>query len=171
MVRVVPHDPAWAAAFQREAALLTALLGSAAGAVHHIGSTSVPGLCAKPVLDVLVETPALARVDQREPEMSAAGYEARGEYGVPGRRYFSRPAAPEMKAHVHVFEMGAPDVARHLGFRDYLRLHHEEAVAYCALKRRLARAHPLDPAAYQAGKADFIARIESLAAASAERAG
>lgn len=123
----------------------------------------MPGLCAKPVLDVLVETFDLKLIDRLEPEFAAAGYVARGEYGIVGRRYFSRPEGAELKTHVHVFGEGSPEVRRHLIFRDYLRSHPEVAAEYCALKRLLAHAHDRDAEAYQAGKRDFIARIEGLA--------
>ena len=163
-VQVVPYDDAWPGAFRREDRRLAHLLGPAAVAVHHIGSTSVPGLCSKPVLDVLVETPDLALIDQLEPELVAAGYVAKGEYGIAGRRYFSRPADTELKTHVHVFREGNSVVARHLLFRDYLRLHPHVAAEYCALKRHLAHECGRDAEGYQAGKSSFISRIESLAA-------
>lgn len=172
MVRVVPYDARWPDAFRRESLRLEALLGTAATAIHHIGSTAVPGLCSKPVLDVLVETADLERVDALEPRFSAAGYLAKGEYGIPGRRYFTRPEGTELKTHVHVFRQGSSAVARHLGFRDYLRVHSDMAAEYGALKQRLARDFERDAAAYQAGKTAFISRGDALAADGAsERAG
>ena len=157
-VEVVDWDERWARAYEAEREALAEALGPAALAIHHIGSTSVPGLAAKPVVDVLVEASGLAAVDAAAPRVEALGYEARGEYGMPGRRYFSRPAGNGPAAHVHAFRSGDPRVERHLRFRDYLRAHPAEAARYAALKRELAAAHARDRDGYQAGKADFIGR-------------
>jgi GrpB-like predicted nucleotidyltransferase (UPF0157 family) len=165
-VQVVPWDDSWPEAFRRERDRLAELLGPAASVIHHIGSTSVPGLCSKPVLDLLVETPDLASIDRMEPGLAALGYVAKGEYGIVGRRYFSRPAGVELKTHLHAFRTGDPAVLRHLLFRDHLRSHPEVAGEYGALKRRLADAHAQDPEAYQAGKSAFISRIETSAGTS-----
>ena len=163
-VHVVPYDELWPEAFGREEGRLATLLGPAAMAIHHIGSTSVRGLWAKPVLDVLVETADLAMIDQLEPSFISAGYVPKGEYGIPGRRYFSRPQGTELKTHVHAFQEGDLSVTRHLLFRDFLRLHPAVAEEYSALKRQLAHECGGDADAYQAGKSSFIFRIESLAA-------
>ena len=158
-VEVVDPDEGWARAYDAERDALAEALGPAAVAIHHVGSTSVPGLAAKPVVDVLVEASDLPAVDAAASRLEALGYEARGEYGIPGRRYFSRPAGSGPAVHVHAFRKGDPHVERHLRFRDYLRAHPVEAARYGALKRELAAAHARDRASYQAGKADFIRRV------------
>lgn len=164
-VRVVPYDDRWPEIFRLEADRLELALGPGAVSIHHIGSTSVSGLCAKPVIDILIETSSLATIDHAVPELERREYVARGEYGIPSRRYFSRPAtSSDSKVHLHAFRRGGPHVARHLQFRDYLRAHPAVAAQYCALKRRLAANHPEDVDAYQAGKADFIERVEAEAA-------
>lgn len=84
-VRVVPYDEAWREAFRTEHDALTAALGPTCLAIRHVGSTSVPGLSAKPVIDILIETPGLALIDRAIPLLQHRGYEARGEYGIPGR--------------------------------------------------------------------------------------
>src|SRR5262245_21633772 len=84
------HSPEWPAEFHREAEKLRSLLGDALVAVHHIGSTSVPGLAAKPIIDLLPLVRELVLVDERTPALEEAGYKAWGEYGLPGRRYFTR---------------------------------------------------------------------------------
>ncbi|MEM9599251.1 MAG: GrpB family protein [Acidobacteriota bacterium] len=161
-VAIVPYDPAWPALFEQEARRLRSELNPRG--VHHIGSTGVPGLWAKPVIDVLVETHDLAKVDRAAPLLEARGYDARGEYGIPNRRYFSRLAmGPEPKIHLHCYPVGNPHVARHLRFRDFLRAHPEEAERYGALKRRLAQVHSTDRDAYQAAKKSFIDGVESAA--------
>jgi GrpB-like predicted nucleotidyltransferase (UPF0157 family) len=139
LMRVVPYDDRWPDTFRMETDHLVHILEPGAISIHHIGSTSVPGLCAKPVIDILVEAPDLAAVDQAAPDLERRRYMAKGEYGIPGRRYFSRPATPsESKVHIHAFRRGSAHVERHLQFRDYLRAHPTVAARYCALKQRLA---------------------------------
>ena len=159
-VRVVPHDPAWEKGFEREAAALRSVLADEALAVHHIGSTSVPGLRAKPTIDVLIEAREIGKLDDLEAEMAEKGYEAWGEYGTPGRRFFTRDLGPERLCNVHAFEAGSPEVERHLAFRDYLARHPETARAYGDLKKELAESFPEDMEAYMEGKDAFVKRVE-----------
>ena len=159
-VRVVPHDPAWAEGFETEAAALRSALGDEALAIHHIGSTSVPGLRAKPTIDVLVEAKEIGRLDDLEAEMAEKGYEAWGEYGIPGRRFFTRDRGPDRLCNVHAFQTGSPEVERHLAFRDYLIHHADTARAYGDLKRDLAERFPTDMEAYMNGKDAFIKETE-----------
>lgn len=155
-LRIVPYDPSWPARFGAERASLLALFGEGAAEVHHIGSTSVPGLSAKPVLDILVEVPSLPWIDGLAASLESRGYDSRGEYGIPGRRYFSRPSGVGPKVHLHAFVRGDPHVARHLLFRDFLRCHARFAAQYGDLKTALALEHAHDRDAYQRAKADFI---------------
>lgn len=168
-VLVLPYNPSWPAAFVAVQDTLSRLLGSAARAIHHVGSTSVPGLAAKPVLDILVDTPSLTMIDEATPVLVEHGYEARGEHGIPERRYFSRPAAPGLKVHLHAFASGHERIASHLRFRDYLRANALEAARYAALKKELAERHAEDRAAYQAGKAQFIEEAQARAEDSSRR--
>jgi GrpB-like predicted nucleotidyltransferase (UPF0157 family) len=165
-VRVVPYDARWPNVFRLQSQRLLECFEHGLASIHHIGSTSVPGLCAKPVIDVLIETDDLATFDRATDCLEERGYGARGEYGVPGRRYFSRPAtATELKVHVHGFSRGSRHAADHLRFRDHLRAHPAVAARYCDLKRRLAAEHRGDASAYQAGKTEFIERVEPPVAA------
>jgi GrpB-like predicted nucleotidyltransferase (UPF0157 family)/ADP-ribose pyrophosphatase YjhB (NUDIX family) len=159
-VRVVPYQEDWPRMFESEREALATLLGPAVERIHHIGSTSVPGLGAKPIIDILVESADLVRIDAATPLLEERGYDARGEYGIPGRRYFSRRGGPESDVHLHAFECGSEHVERQLRFRDYLRSHPAEAARYDALKAKLAQAHPHDRRSYQLGKAAFIRKIE-----------
>jgi GrpB-like predicted nucleotidyltransferase (UPF0157 family) len=159
-VRVVDYDPAWPVAFEREAALLTGIFGADLVAVYHIGSTAVPGLPAKPIIDIMPVVHDIARVDLYNDDMMAAGYEPRGEYGIPGRRYFSKGGDEERSHHVHAFQIGNPGVARHLAFRDYLRGHSDVAQEYATLKITLARRFPHDIEGYMDGKDAFIKDLE-----------
>lgn len=157
------HDPSWAAAYETTAATLRPVLGDEAVAVHHVGSTSVPGLAAKPTIDVLVEVRKIEKVDDFDGAMAEKGYEAWGEYGIPGRRFFVKNRGPVRTHNVHVFEAGNPEVERHLAFRDYLISHPETARAYGSLKKTLAEKFPTNMEAYMDGKDAFIKRTESEA--------
>ena len=170
-VQVLLYDPRWPARFATTAAELRAALGPAAVAVHHVGSTAVPGLAAKPVVDVLAVADDLGAVDGAEPSLVGLGYEPRGEYGLPGRRYFVRGADGRRTDHVHVYGEGDPAVARHLAVRDYLRAHPEEAAGYGALKAAVAGRYPDDNRRYAEAKGPFVAALERRALAWAARAG
>lgn len=165
-VIVVPHDPNWAAAFGQAAAEIAPVFGSNSLAIHHIGSTSIPGIYAKPIIDMLVVVRDLSAVDRVNAEMAGLGYVARGEFGITGRRYFFRNDVSGVRMQqIHTFAAGSADVARHLAFRDYLIAHPEIAATYSDLKRRLAMAHPDDIEAYMDGKDRFIKDTEATALA------
>ncbi len=164
-VVVVPHDVRWKEQFASESPLVARCLGEDVNATHHIGSTSIPGIFAKPIIDVLAEVADVEKVDSCNDAMELAGYEAMGEYGIPGRRYFRKDDAHGVRTHhVHVFQSGNAEVARHLGFRDFMLAHPEIAQEYSDLKRALALAHPEDSDAYQDGKEAFIKRVDEKAA-------
>ena len=158
---MVPHDPEWRPQFQQEAARLTAVLEGNAVAVHHIGSTAIPAIYAKPIIDLLLVVQALPALDDKQPAMEAMGYVAMGEFGIPGRRYFRRDNEFGDRTHqIHAFEDGSPQINRHLAFRDYLMNNPDIAQAYSALKRELATKYPDDVEAYMDGKDEFIKGID-----------
>ncbi|HEX8720287.1 MAG TPA: GrpB family protein [Pyrinomonadaceae bacterium] len=164
-VEVVPHDPRWRDAFEAEAERVAAALGENVVAVHHIGSTAIPGAYAKPVIDLLVEVRDVTAVDGRSPEMESLGYEVMGEYGIPGRRYFRKDNREGIRTHhVHAFEAGSAEAERHLAFRDYMIAHPPDAQRYGELKRRLAGQHPQSMDAYMDGKDGFVKEIDRRAA-------
>src|SRR5215204_6648714 len=138
-VEVVPHDPRWRDAFEAEARHVDAALGENVVAIHHIGSTAIPNIYAKPVIDLLVEARDIAEVDGRSSAMESLGYEVMGEYGIPGRRYFRKDDPAAIRTHnVHVFEAGSAEAERHLAFRDYMLAHPGVAHGYSELKRKKA---------------------------------
>lgn len=164
MIRVVAHEPAWAAMYEAEAERIVQVAGKAVVRMHHIGSTAIPATRAKPVIDMLLEGVSLAALDEASPRLEALGYEAKGEFGIPGRRYFRLDDAGGTRTHqLHAFEAGAPGALRHLAFRDYMRAHPSVAGEYGALKERLARAHPHDMNAYMDGKDAFVREHERRA--------
>lgn len=159
-VDVVPYDPSWPAMFEREAALIKQALGKNCLAVHHIGSTAVPGLSAKPIIDILPVVKNILEVDQAIQEMEKLDYEAKGENGIAFRRFFQK-GIPIRTHHVHVFEEGDPEINRHLKFRDWMRMHGEDAQAYAQLKLTLAEKFPNDIFNYCLGKDSFVASIDA----------
>ena len=164
-IYMVPHDPEWRQEFEREAAQITAVLGGGVVTVHHIGSTAIPGIYAKPVLDMLLVVQNHAELDEKQVQMEALGYIALGEFGIPGRRYFRRDNAEGDRTHqVHAFEAGSPQIDRHLAFRNYMIAHPDIARQYSDLKRELAAKHPNDIEAYMDGKDEFIQEIDRQAA-------
>jgi GrpB-like predicted nucleotidyltransferase (UPF0157 family)/GNAT superfamily N-acetyltransferase len=162
-VVVTPSDPAWPAMFTSEAAQLRSLLGELMADIHHVGSTSVPGLAAKPVIDIMPIVRDICEVERHLVGMAELGYVPRGEYGLPGRRYFAKDTAGVRSHHVHMYELDNPEVVRHLAFRDYLRTYPAVAQQYGALKAALAQAHPTDIVAYMDGKDGFIKDAEAQA--------
>lgn len=165
VVEVVPHDPGWRHAFRLEAAAVATALGETLVAVHHIGSTAIPTIHAKPVIDLLVEVRQLDEVDRQSRAMEGLGYQALGECGIPGRRYFRKSSATGIRTHhVHVFLAASDQIRRHLAFRDYLLAHPRVAREYSELKRRLAQQFPADIHGYMDGKDAFIREVDRMAA-------
>ncbi|HEX6185879.1 MAG TPA: GrpB family protein [Pyrinomonadaceae bacterium] len=164
-VEVVPHDPRWRDAFEAEAKLIADALGENVVAVHHIGSTAIPNIFAKPVVDLLVEVRDVAEVDGRSSAMESLGYEVMGEYGTPGRRYFRKDNQQGIRTHhIHAFEAGSAEVERHLAFRDYMTAHPAEAQRYSELKRKLAEENPQNIDGYMDGKDGFVKEMDRRAA-------
>ena len=158
----MPHNPNWRAAFEEEAARLRLV---APIELHHIGSTAVPAILAKPIIDILGEVADLAMLDKTAGQFESLGYEVMGAFGIEGRRYFRKCDAQGVRTHhLHVFTVGSEHITRHLVFRDYLRAHPEDARAYSHLKARLT-ANRADWGAYQDGKADFVQNVEAKALA------
>ena len=161
-VEVVKHNPAWRSLFDIEARHIQEVFGDNLNAVYHIGSTSVPGLFAKPIIDIMPVVRDIEKVDAYNPQMVSLGYEPMGEFGIPGRRYF-RKGEDIRTHHVHVFQAGDVNVDRHLAFRDYLRAHPDEADIYGALKRELAAMFPTDMESYIQGKDALVKELEHKA--------
>lgn len=165
------YSPEWPLEFEREATRLRALLGDEIVSIHHIGSTSVPGLDAKPIIDLLPLVHDIARIDGYTDRMTAAGYRVWGEYGLPGRRYFTRDAGEYRTHNIHMYAVNDPAVPRHLAFCAYLRAHPDAQREYVAVKRAAYARHPADIDAYNNSKDDYIKRTEKVALAWFSRKG
>ncbi len=162
-VEVVAYRPEWEEEFLREAEKLRAVLGRELLDIYHIGSTAVPGLCAKPIIDLMPVVRDLSMADAKRCGFEALGYEYLGEFGIPGRRYMRKGG--EHRTHqAHIFAEGdRNNILRHLAVRDYLRAHPKEASAYGALKVELAGEFPRDIEAYCDGKDAFVKALERRA--------
>jgi GrpB-like predicted nucleotidyltransferase (UPF0157 family) len=164
-VEVVPHDPLWQQEFAIESARVKIALGENVIAIHHIGSTAIAAIHAKPIIDMLVEVSAIDRLDDRNSHMQALGYECMGEFGISGRRFFRKDNVAGIRTHhIHTFATESAQVKRHLAFRDYMNAHPEAARAYGELKQQLAQQFPTDIQGYMDGKAAFIREIDLQAA-------
>ncbi len=162
---IVDYDPAWAERYEAERQRLVAALGSRITVVEHVGSTSVPGLGAKPVIDIMIGVRHLDDAQYCISPMQALGYEyvPALEAQLPERRYFRQNTGGIRSHQVHMVEEGGAFWQRHLAFRDYLRAHPDAAREYEALKRALAAQYGADRAGYTDAKTEFIRRIETLA--------
>ena len=160
-VRLVSHDPLWAAQAEAEMARICAALPWLR--LHHIGSTSIPGIPAKPVLDLLGVAPDLAALEAGRPALEKLGYGWHGEYGLTGRRYCTLDTDGVRRIQLHAYAEGDPGVRRHLAFRNHLRANPALAAAYAAEKERCAALHPQDSHAYSDCKSAWIRRVEAEA--------
>ena len=158
-IKIVEYDPEWPRVFEREAEAILEECRPCITEVHHIGSTSVTGLAAKPVLDMMLVVASPDDGTKAVPKMTKLGYLYSGESGIPGRFYFDRVVDGRTVAHVHMFPARHPDVRNHLAFRDYLRAHPDAAQDYERLKRKLASKYRDDRRTYTDAKAEFINMI------------
>ncbi len=163
-VQVHPPNPQWPQAFEAEAAQVSRVLGDNLVHIHHIGSTAIPNIHAKPIIDMLAEVSDIDRVDACNAAMATLGYTALGEYGLPGRRYFRKHnEAGGRTHHLHTFQLGSLEVIRHLAFRDFMRANPNCAQQYSDLKRTLAAQYPNDIDGYMDGKDEFVKAMEKRA--------
>lgn len=170
-VVVDPYSTRWPVVFDTVRDELSSALVPVEAAIEHIGSTSVPGLAAKPVIDVLVGVRALADVESRIPALGACGYAYVQKYEreLPMRRYFVKASVSSLRVHVHAVEQGSRLWREHLGFRDALRADAGLRARYQQLKLQLAAAHADDKSAYTAAKAPFIRSVLASLADAGER--
>jgi GrpB-like predicted nucleotidyltransferase (UPF0157 family) len=155
-VELTPYSPLWPAIFDLERRRLLEIFDHAV-VVEHIGSTAVPGLGAKPIIDLMLGSPDLAQVEARIPALEAEGYRYVKEFekSIPDRRYFTKMDVPPGQFHLHAVVLGSGFWKRHLAFRDVLRADPALAAKYWRLKHHLAAQLP-DRAAYADAKSEFI---------------
>jgi putative glutamine amidotransferase len=163
-------DPAWPAMFEEEAARIRAALGEIALRVEHIGSTAVPGLAAKPIIDIQLSVGAMVPRDRFVGPLVGLGYAFVADPTDVEHEFLTKDADDTRTHQIHVCPAGSEWERRHVWFRDHLRANPDDAARYAELKRRLAAEHPNDLGTYVDGKTSFIREIESRAAETRERA-
>lgn len=168
-VTLAPHNPAWADMAAAESARIAAAVGDALIVIHHMGSTAIPGIVAKPIVDLMPVVRSLEALEQRRSEIEALGYRWRGEFGIVGRRYCLLERDGKRLFHAHFFAEGHDNIATQLAFRDYLRAHRDEAQAYEAAKHAAAAAHPDNSLRYNDHKSAWIRACQERAKAWAAR--
>ena len=126
---VVSYNSNWKDMYKEESEKIKNVLSDIIIDIHHIGSTAIPGIKAKPVIDILVEVKDIERVDQYSHKMKELGYEAMGEYGIPKRRFF-RKGGNNRTHHIHIFQAGNEEIERHINFKEYLIAHPDKAREY-----------------------------------------
>ncbi len=159
-VEVLDYQTEWPLLFEKEKKVLHQLFQENSHVVFHIDSTAVPGLAAKPIIDLMPVVYNMHQADTLNEEMEQLGYVVKGENGLPGRRYFEK-GGDYRTHHVHLFQIGNQEIIRHLAFRDYLRAHPKEAQIYGQLKKENALQYPNDIAAYIEAKMTVVKEIIS----------
>ena len=166
-VELQPYDPRWVENTVAERKLLASVLGRILVAVHHVGSTAIPGIRAKPVLDLMPVVTGLTELDQYQTHLEMLGYHWWGELGLPRRRYCTKtdPVTNRRLMQLHCYAEGSSEITRHLAFRDYLRKNPSIAAAYDQEKFRCQGLHPDDSHAYGDCKEAWIKKVEAEALA------
>ncbi|HEX2549752.1 MAG TPA: bifunctional GrpB family protein/GNAT family N-acetyltransferase [Gammaproteobacteria bacterium] len=159
-VEVIPYQEEWPHLFAEESKRIQEALGENCIIIHHIGSTAVPGLSAKPIIDMVPVVKNIFIVNDAVPAMEKIGYESRGEFGMLFRHFFVKRTPPQ-SFNIHVFEENNPDIDRHIQFRDWMRTHPDDKEAYQKIKINLALQYPNDILSYVTGKDAFVARIDT----------
>jgi len=165
-ISIVDYDATWPERFAVEATAIRDALGPLALRIDHVGSTSVPGLAAKPIVDIQISVASLQPMGSYVGPLEALGYEYfefLTEEGIDDLPYLAKPPVPPRSFHIHVAEAGSFNERRHLAFRDWLRAHPEDAAAYEAHKRALAQREWDDMQDYADAKTDFVVAIVNRA--------
>jgi GrpB-like predicted nucleotidyltransferase (UPF0157 family) len=161
IVKLAPYAAEWKRLFEEEKALLETVIGQYVLDIQHVGSTAVPGMVAKPIIDIGIAVASFEEARVCIQPIEQLGYEYRGEHGIPRRHYFTKG---HPRTHqIHMNEIGSRDWENLVLFRDYLIQHPGLAEEYAALKAELARRYPTNREAYLDGKAPFIERVLEMA--------
>ncbi len=160
VVRLVPYTEVWAQLFAEEKARLESALGDAVLAIQHVGSTSIPGMVAKPIIDIAIAVEDFEEARTCIKPLEQLDYEYKGEMGIPRRHYFVK--GDPRTHHIHINELGSLGWETQIFFRDALIQQPDLAQAYATLKKELAAQYPRDREAYLAGKAPFIERVLTM---------
>lgn len=160
-IRLSNFNENWAQMFQDESQFLKTIFGNEIIKFEHFGSTSVKGLKAKPVIDMMCIVNDIEKIDSFNNKMHSLGYDVAGEWGIPGRRLF-RKGGENRTHHIHFYQQNNPHIDRHIIFRDYLRSHPQKAEKYSNFKEQLAQKFD-DTREYSQAKNTFVKEMEELA--------
>jgi GrpB-like predicted nucleotidyltransferase (UPF0157 family) len=161
-IEVVDYDTDWPHSFESEKLALEKALYDTEVKIEHIGSTSIPNLAAKPIIDILIEIDKVERLDVKADRFCNLGYEVKGENGIPGRRYYQK-GGNNRTHHIHAFQSGSFGLLRHRAFKEYLQAHPLIAREYASIKKQAALSCNKDTERYISMKNDFIVKHEKLA--------
>ena len=159
IVELSKYNPEWPVIFTNTATEIKSILQENCLQVHHIGSTAIPNIYAKPIVDVLSIVKDINLVDSLNHKFEALGYVCMGEYGIPGRRFYWKSKIKRTH-NIHLFEEGSPEILRHLSFKEFMFVHDDYAHAYSLIKRCLAEVFSHDIENYVNGKASFVQMID-----------
>lgn len=162
-VRLSEYDEKWVRMFEGEAQFLTEIFRNEIMTFEHFGSTSIPGMKAKPVIDMMAIVHDIDKIDAFNEQMTSLGYDVAGEWGIKGRRLF-RKGGENRTHHIHFYQVGNPQIKRHLVLRDYLLAHPDEASRYSRFKEELAGRFDLT-SGYSPAKKEFVSDMEKKALA------
>ncbi|HZR30053.1 MAG TPA: GrpB family protein [Terriglobales bacterium] len=165
---VLDYDPNWPGVFQSLRKRIAHALGDIAAAIEHVGSTAVPDLAAKPIIDIDVLLASETMLSAAIERLATLGYIHQGDLGIPEREAFSAPAN-DTPHHLYVCLPCSAEFHRHVAFRDYLRAHPEDAKIYGDLKRALAERYRDNRSAYNDAKTGFVAELTSRAIAAQKK--
>jgi GrpB-like predicted nucleotidyltransferase (UPF0157 family) len=157
-ITIEDYDPLWPENFEMLRSRIAQVLNGLTTAIEHVGSTAVPGLAAKPIIDIDILLRSATEFPLVCERLGSLGYEHRGDVGVAGREVFRTPPC-QFAHHLYVCPPGSQEYSRHIAFRDYLRSRPEDASAYAALKRNLVHKFAADREAYNQGKTEFVRQI------------
>src|SRR5438034_130872 len=174
-IHLADYDPRWPQLFEEERARLQAAIGEWATDIQHVGSTSIPSIAAKPIVDIAVHLRSLVDALYCITPLMELGYECLGEFGIPGRIYFRKRTDQPLRGQshdgigrthqIHMYERTNEQYEKQIVFRDYLRAHPDAAGEYEVLKRQLAERHARDVEAYALAKSEFVLAIIARAGA------
>ncbi|GLO64565.1 MULTISPECIES: GrpB family protein [Oceanobacillus] len=160
-VRLTGYTPNWKTMYKEEQANLRCIFGKEILSFEHFGSTAIPGMLAKPVVDMMCIVKDIYRIDSYNTYMDGVGYDIAGEWGIEGRRLF-RKGGVNRSHHIHVYQYGNPQIDRHLILRDYLLQHSSEAAQYSAFKEKIAKRYTYT-SEYSKAKKQFVSDLENRA--------
>lgn len=159
IIELSEYNSEWPAMFEKAAREIRTILQENCLAIHHIGSTAIPHIYAKPIIDILPVVKDISLIDSLNSKFEELGYVCMGEYGIPGRRFYWRNKTKRTH-NIHLFEQGSPEILRHIAFKEFMLAHDDYAQAYSLIKRNLAKVFPHDIENYANGKAPFIQMID-----------